>query len=290
MISWLTLSPETLPATVDRPLDFSLESILQLEETEFDYLFSLDKDPEACALANRIRAKTKKGFYLKNGACAPFDDTARAKWLTGLFDDLNRTNQKSYPQEIFEICGYSFAGEPYWLELEDTEPWQGLPPGRPRIGLNTGCGVRWMTRLWPEDAWTSLARSLREDGFGVILLGGEQEVEQNRRISRESGAFFPGTFPLPRFFSLMNQCDIIVTAVSMAMHAAIGFGKRLVLFNNVFNRQEFELYGLGEILEPEDLDCKGCFRNECDKPCMETISAERVREAILRQVHATHSP
>ena len=43
--------------------------------------------------------------------------------------------------------------------------------------------------------------------------------------------------------------------VSMALHVALGLKKKVVLFNNVFNSKEFELYGLGEIVEPEGYDC-----------------------------------
>ncbi|GAB6283123.1 MAG: hypothetical protein STSR0008_18790 [Ignavibacterium sp.] len=52
----------------------------------------------------------------------------------------------------------------------------------------------------------------------------------------------------------MNNCDLVVTAVTMGMHLAIGLKKQLILFNNVFNKNEFYLYGRGEILEP-DFDC-----------------------------------
>ena len=286
-IYWLTHTVDVLPSLVDVALPFSLESVLLLEETEFDFLFSLDKDPEACALANRIRAKVRKGFFWKDGACEPLDDGSHEKWLTGLFDDVNKENTKSYPQEVFEMCGYSFAGEPYVLEIHDLDPWKGIPHERPLVGLNTGCGDRWATRLWPERHWEALALKLRESGYGVLLLGGEQEDEKNRRIAGVSGAAYPGTFPLHRFFSLMNQCDLVVTSASLALHAALGLGKKVALFNNVFNRMEFELYGLGEILEPEGYDCIGCFRTACKTPCMESILPDRVFKAVEGLIQET---
>jgi len=279
-IYWVSLTPEVLPSQVDYPMRVSVESTLVLEETAFDYLFSLDKDPEACALANRIRARTQEGFAWQDGACAPIDEDARPKWLTGLFDDLYRDNRKSYPQEIFEICGYSFAGEQYLLELRDPAPWNGLPGGRPLIGLNTGCGPRWHTRLWPERHWEGLARQLKQAGYGVLLLGGELEDAKNRRIAESSGADYLGTFPLQRFFSLIGQCDLVVTAVSLALHVALGLGKKVVLFNNIFNPHEFEMYGQGVILEPEGYPCTGCFKTKCDQPCMESVKPARVLDAI----------
>jgi heptosyltransferase-2 len=66
----------------------------------------------------------------------------------------------------------------------------------------------------------------------------------------------------------------------MTMHIAIAFEKKIVLFNNIFNKHEFELYGLGKILEPEDKDCLGCYKNSCEFECMSTISPQRVLSVI----------
>jgi len=54
--------------------------------------------------------------------------------------------------------------------------------------------------------------------------------------------------------------------------------KKIVLFNNIFNRHGFELYGLGEILEP-DFDCPCYFTPVCPNDCMQYISVERVLKA-----------
>lgn len=274
-ITWLTYTPEVVPTLVDHALKFELNNILFLRSTHFDLLYNLDKDSEACALANQISAEVKKGFKLESGHCAPGDKNSEDKWLTGLFDDINRSNRKSYPQEIFENCGLTFKGERYILEIEE-EKWD-IPENRPLIGLNTGCGDRWSTRLWPTENWIELARRLKEEGLGVLLLGGENEDEKNRKIAKESGASYLGYFPLKKFFSLINQCDMIVTAVSMALHIAIALNKKVVLFNNIFNRNEFELYGLGQIIEPT-VECLGCFRGECSQNCMDLIKPNQVFE------------
>jgi heptosyltransferase-2 len=67
----------------------------------------------------------------------------------------------------------------------------------------------------------------------------------------------------------------------MALHIAIALNKKLVLFNNIFNRNEFELYGLGEIIEP-DVECLGCFKGECPKQCMDLIKPNQVFETCQR--------
>ena len=243
-IWWLTHTPEFLPDEVDRKLKFGLSSLLQIEETEFDYLFSLDKDYEAAAVANRVKSRVKRGFQLRDGKTVPFDDLAYEKYLTGVFDDVSKANLKSYMEEIFEVCGLKFDGERYMLSnfASDGYRWiLNLP--RPLIGLNTGCGGRWTSRLWSEDSWANVAKGLISKGCGVLLLGGEQEDGRNKHIAEKSGATYLGYFPLRQFINLIDQVDLVVTSVTMGMHITIGLNKKIVLLNNIFNSREYELYG-----------------------------------------------
>ena len=70
----------------------------------------------------------------------------------------------------------------------------------------------------------------------------------------------------------------------MAMHITIGLGKKIVLFNNIFNRNEFELYDQGMILEP-DMPCQCFYQATCTNPeyrCMDHLPVRRVVEACVR--------
>ena len=281
-VTWLTDFPAVVPTSaVDQVMTPALPDLLRVGITEFDLLLNLDKDPVACALAVRIPARTKKGFILRDGLPAPADDDARAKFAAGIFDDVSKANRKSYVEEIFEIAGWRWEGEEYILDRTEVDRTWRLTSPRPRVGLNTGCGGRWTSRLWPEENWIQLARELRQSGLGVILLGGEAEEERNRRIAGASGAEYPGHFPLAEFIDLVDQTDLVVSAVTMAMHIAIGLRKQLVLFNNIFNRHEFELYGRGLILEPS-IPCDCYYKPSCPKECMRSIEVPRVLEACLR--------
>ncbi|HUI09556.1 MAG TPA: glycosyltransferase family 9 protein [Bacteroidota bacterium] len=281
-IWWLTLTPDVVPPEADVVLPFTPQSAAILRATRFDLLVNLDKDREACALALTTEAGVKQGFTLRDGIPAPADANAEHKFLTGLFDDVSRANTKSYQEEIFEICGLPFAGERYILDnhAADGYTWK-LPRKRTIVGLNTGCGGRWTSRLWAEKNWVALARGLKKKGYVTLLLGGEQEHARNRRIARASGALYPGTFPLPRFINLVDQCACVVTAVTMAMHIAIGLGKKIVLFNNTFNPHEFELYGLGEILAP-DFACTCYYSPVCPNDCMQYLHVETVLASCTR--------
>jgi heptosyltransferase-2 len=281
-INWLTYSSDILSSNwVDRILNVSVENIELIKNIEFDWLINLDKDALAISLTNSISAKKKSGFTIdKFGHAMPiYTMPEEHKWLTGLFDDLNKENTKHYVQEIFDICGYEFNKEEYILEEESSGREWNINKTKKVIGLNTGCGGRWTSRLWPTEYWIKLSEDLLSDGYEVILLGGEREDEKNKLIQKESGAKYFGFFPLKIFMNLLNHCDTIVTAVTMAMHLAIGLKKNLILFNNIFNKNEFFLYGRGKILEP-DFKCNCYYSPTCQNNCMQYLFPDEVFKNI----------
>lgn len=279
----MTYSPDVLSKKwINRILNVTSENLTFLKEIEFDWLINLDKDPIAIALAKSIKAKRKSGFTMDEfGHAKPISTEAEeSKWLTGLFDSVSKENKKHYVQEIFDISGLDFNNEEYILELDPNlkNNWQ-IDKSKAVIGLNTGCGGRWTSRLWAEKNWIKLAKDLLDLGYEVVLLGGEQEDKKNNAIAKESGAKYFGFFSLPVFMTLVNECNIVVTAVSMSMHIAMALKKEVIIFNNIFNKNEFYLYGRGAIVEP-DFDCDCYFTPECPNNCMQYLSPEKVLKVL----------
>lgn len=297
MIYWLTLTPEILPGEVNIKLAYDARGMAVIQATEFDRAFNLDKDLEACALMNLVSAKVKKGFHLVNGKPFPIDKDGEHKYLTGIFDDISKRNEKHYVEEIMEIAGVGeFRGEPYLLDNpgKGKHNWD-IDKSKKVIGLNTGCGGRWPSRLWPEENWQGLARKLLEQGYEVIFLGGEQEDLKNQQMAQACGAKYFGSFPLKVFIDLVDNCDLIVTQVTMALHIAIGLNKKIVLMNNIFNRNEFHLYMLGEIVEPPTgCDCfylGNCLREREGKThCMKDITLGRIHESVIGLLDDSKQP
>jgi ADP-heptose:LPS heptosyltransferase len=197
---------------------------------------------------------------------------------------VNKANTKNYLEEIFEICGYKYNKEEYILELQP----QGTPiawdvdHSKTVIGLNTGCGERWTSRLWATENWIQLAKSLKRNRKEVIILGGASEDKKNKLIAKKSGSKYFGYFPLTTFFSLVNECDVVVTTVTMALHVGIGLKKKIVLLNNIFNKNEFELYRRGMVVEPTK-ECTCYYSQRCTNTeyfCMDHLSSQRVMDAI----------
>lgn len=286
-IWWITQSPELLPSSVDKKLSLTAENMLTVESIAFDVAINLDKDLPACALMHRVKATTRFGFTLVDARPAPVNELAQHKFVTGLFDDLSKQNAKSYPQEIYEICGMTYDGQEYMLDAPASLP---RPTTKPIIGLNTGCGDRWISREWPSTSWESLIGILQDRGYDVLLLGGPAEHERNVRYSERTGSRYAGVMPMREFIAHVNTCDVVVTAVTLAMHITIGLKKQLVLMNNIFNPHEFELYGRGVLLHP-DKPCHCYFKNTCEHQayqCMDHLAPVTVADAVTERLQHVH--
>lgn len=288
-VTWLTLSPAILPKEqIDVIYSWDFTSVFTIENSTFDIAINLDKDPEACMLLAKVNAPVKYGYTWENNHISPATPNAEHKLLTGFFDELSKKNTKSYLEEIFEICHFDFRKEDYQINLNHTlaANWKDklkvLANGKIIVGLNTGCGPRWNTRLWSEESWETLAKQLQENGYYPIFLGGELEHTKNLKMSGMTGSHYPGHFSLEEFIALTNACDIIVTQVSMMMHIATALRKKMVLCNTIFNKHEFELYDRGVIVEPPTA-CVCFYGNTCVKgtSCMHDITPNDFLKAII---------
>ena len=288
-ITWLTHSPAVLPKDmVDEIMPFDFSSAYAVQHRKYDIAINLDKEVEACSLLADVDAKEKYGYTwdLKRNRIAPATLAAEHKLLTGFFDGLSKTNTKHYLDEIFEICHLKFEDEPYLLNYNRQlaakfDFIREKAKGKKIVGLNTGCGARWKTRLWSQEYWESLVQQLTKNGYFPMLLGGAAEHELNEAMSKTSGAFYPGHFSLEEFIALTSLCNVVVTQVSMMMHIATALQKPMVLMNNIFNAHEFYLYNRGVIVQPST--CCDCYYGvSCtrSRPCMLDIAPETIFAAV----------
>lgn len=292
-ITWLTHSPDVLPKNeIDVIYKYDATSLFILKNKEFDIAINLDKEEEACILLSEVKSDIKYGFIWNNNHIDAATKHSEHKLITGFFDHISKENTKNYLEEIFEICNLKFNNEEYLLNYNKdfVEKWvnifKDLSKGKPVIGLNTGCGERWQTRLWPHDYWVAYINELQNKGFYPIVLGGPQEDEKNIDLSKQTGCYYPGTYSLEEFFGITAACDLIVTQVSMMMHIATALKKKMILFNNIFNKNEFYLYNRGVIIEPES-GCDCFYGTTCRREvsCMYDIKVEKVIEETIKQLN-----
>ena len=291
-ITWLTHTPDILPKDqIEKIYKWDFTSTYIIRNKQFDIAINLDKEFEACALLNEVHAKEKFGFTLKDNHIVAATAAAEHKLITGLYDSISQANTKSYLEEIFEICHLKFNFEEYLLDVKPDfdDKWEKTlgekAGGKKIIGLNTGCGTRWLTRLWPAGYWIELIQMLQKSGYFPVVLGGPDEDAQNKLYAEKTGCYYPGTYSLQEFIAISNNCDAIVTAVSMMMHIATGLKIPMILFVNIFNKHEFELYNRGEIISPKT-GCNCYYGTSCSREnhCMNDISVDEVFSAVLRSV------
>jgi heptosyltransferase-2 len=302
-IDWLTREDavplfENNPA-VDRVIPYPGDAVTDLLASDYDLVINLDAAPLSARLAAVARGRRRIGFgYDAAGFPLPLGPEARAWFEMGLFDDVKARNTRTYQEIALAICGLAGADPSLSLHLSDSEKakartlaasW-GIAPGDPVIGLNTGAGPRWEHKKWTEEGFAELVRLIRSGGGGaktpvVLLLGGPEEGDRNRRILERSpgGAIDSGTgHSLREFIAIVDICDLVVTGDTMALHIAAALGKKVVALFGPTSASEIELYGRG-VKIVSDAPCAGCYRQSCDvRPtCMERIPAADVYRAVV---------
>lgn len=275
---------------IDRLLTANYENALRLQVEKFDMLICLDKDSVASSLASMVKADQKLGFALsEKGLLYPLNTEADYLFRLGVSDELKfRQNKKTYQQLIFEALGFETKYGEYIIHLPQKytsygeqlmNQWR-INNGKLIIGLNTGSGKRFATKRWEIEGFIELADRLSKDlGAQVILLGGTEEVERNKEIATkatynvvDSGCHHS----LKEFMGLINQCHLVVTGDTLALHLAIALKKYVVTFFGSTCHQEIDLYGRGKKLVA-DVDCAPCYRGNCDTmKCMKSITSNEV--------------
>jgi heptosyltransferase-2 len=302
-VTWVT-APASVPLVerhplVDRTIAFSGSLPLELATERFDVVLNPDAALDSCALAHSARAATRVGFaFDRRGAPVPLTPGAEAWLEMGVRDDLKKANRRTYQDMMADVLAVPYQREPPELPITAAENEVGRSlraahapdDGKTVVGLNTGAGGRWRFKRWTEEGYTELIARLGAEGHRVFLLGGPEEVERNARLMAASGGVAVDTGcdnTVCEFAGIVGACDVIVTGDTLAMHIAIARGVPTVVLFGPTSLHEIDVFDRGERLAPE-LDCLVCYLPDCDvRPhCMESISVDRVHDAVLGLVGA----
>jgi ADP-heptose:LPS heptosyltransferase len=281
---------------IDRVFAWTDENRMILRNIRFDVLMNADKTDYACAFANEIRATAKLGFLLNDdGKIVPANSGAIYNYRMGNDDQLKfRTNRRTGIDVIHETFELEFLYDEYTFTLTDEEKQFignyrthiGYDPSKTYVGFNTGC-----SNLFPNKKMTiaqhiSLIQSMANNSrLRIILLGGREDTERNDAILeglpadiRNTVISTPTTEGLRRGACYLDLCDLVVTGDSFGMHLAIALKKYIIAWFGLSCWTEIELYGRGEKLIPEGLECAPCWKKVCpyNLECIEMIDLERI--------------
>lgn len=263
-------------------------------EEEFDILYNFDIEKEATDLAKESSAKKKLGFSAEGNFPISFNLGAEYYLNTLFDDDLKKYNKKTYQEMMFEAAEllYKKQHEKIYLTGEDEEYANNFLRennlvGERIIGIHIGASPRWPSKKWHKENLKEFVKEASMKGYSILLLGGPNEVKEIKDISQElekSGIKIFSQDPncsLLEFSSLVNICEKIVSADSLALHIALALKKpTLGLF---FCTPYFEVEGYGLLKKIHAQKLYEFFPEKMDQYSEEltkSISSQRVLEEL----------
>lgn len=266
----------------------------RLATETFDVVLCPDADPDAAVLAAMAKGRERRGYVRDaGGRIVPLGPGA-ARWLTmGLSDTTKKRNQETYQQLVAGVLGLDPAAvtEPILVPgrrdaAEVATLAKALPGSGPLVGLNTGAGGRWAYKVWTREHQIAFLRLATDAGLRVLLLGGPEEVATHQALLASAAGrpvFDGGNHnPYGRFAAWIDQCRVVVTSDSLAVHVAAARKVPAVVLFGPTSAAEIELYGRGSKIVPPGLDCLCCYLPRCDKVphCQALIEPATVLQAV----------
>lgn len=299
-ITWITKSSaapllESNPH-IDRVFVTEGNYIEYLRNEKFDLGICLDADPHSATIHSIAQCKDRRGFISDDaGRVQPVDGRAHEWWLMGLNDEKKKANRRTYQEIMYEICGLELPTVPPQLVLNGLsekfaksffEKNGGLKNYKKILGINTGGGGRWQYKKWTFEGYVGFIELMKEryPEVGIVIVGGPEEVELNRRIMQAVGPKVVDAGcdnSLGEFAAVINTFDVFLTSDSLGMHMGVALGKPTVVFVGPTSPWELDVFGNGDIVH-SDIECLVCYLSRCDKTvtCMNTLSPQYVLSKV----------
>jgi heptosyltransferase-2 len=268
------------------------DALFRIKAEEFDNVINLDTSKLSSAIAAGASGKEKIGFVLNKKGYVEATSVAAHQWLEmSAFDDVKKANQKSYQQIMYEILGLDSPVHTPVIQIPDSDKIKiskkdftgRINKKKPTIGLNVGVGTKWPSKEWPLKRWKELIEKLNSDKYNLLLLGGPEEIEIIKLLTKEYNYLLDTGCDnsLLEFAAIVDLCDLVVTADTLALHIATALEKNIIALFGPTSTNEIELYGKGiKLISPDG--CKCYYRKYCSEEisCMEKISPDMVIESI----------
>lgn len=267
----------------------------RLAVENFDVVLCPDADPQAAVLAAAAHADLRVGFGMDRcGRVVPLGPGAEQWFRMGLDDRTKRDNRETYQTLVAAVLGLDAAAVappvlvPRAGDVAAARSWRAaLRFDGALVGLNTGAGGRWLYKQWTFEHQRAFLSKAVAAGLGVVLLGGPDERQRHRDLLATAGGipvFDAGNDnDYSRFAALIEQCAVLVTGDTFALHVACARRVPVVALFGPTSSAEVELYGLGEKIVPA-LDCLCCYLPVCDVDphCQALIMPDTVLAAVQR--------
>jgi ADP-heptose:LPS heptosyltransferase len=283
---------------IDRKLALEDNFMQYLLTESFDVGICLDADPQSASILTLSNCKEQLGFICnKDGKVVPVNQAAHQWWLMGVNDNLKKENRSTYQDHIFKICGLNTKVQKPQFKLdqkniafaEKISSENNLGQFKKVIGINTGGGTRWQLKKWIFENYIELIKLIKQKhpDYGILLFGGPDEIEMNEKIKEIIPDLIIDTGcknSIKEFAALINLCDVFFTSDSLGMHLSIALDKTTIVLVGPTSPWELEVFGDGEVIYNEELECIACYKSTCDfvKNCMNTLNPEFVYDRMSK--------
>ncbi len=255
-ITWIT-KPASREILEQNPKIDKIAFSSEIPQEQFDILYSLEIDEKGTSLANQVNAKEKLGYYDFDGFPAPFNPEAEYYLNTVFDDELKRSNTKTYQEMIFKICNLPYKKQEPIIQIseqhkKDIENFlkQNNLENKKILGVNIGSSKTWPSKAWHKENIKEFISKSKEKGYEIILLGGPEEIESIQTLEKElnqqgTRIYAKNTANSVKTFSaLINSCDKIVCADTLALHIALALKKPTIGLFFCTSPNEIESYNL----------------------------------------------
>lgn len=282
---------------IDKVHVFSYESLLVLENIEFDVAVNLDKSQKAASALNKIKAEKKMGFGLSStGKIIPVNEGAVYNYRLGMDDHLKfRVNTRTKTDYVAETMEIDYDRSDYVFkftenELEYIRNFRSLVGIRESdfvVGFNTGCSTLFPNKKMTVDQHIKLIQKfIDETNFRIMLLGGPEDKERNEHInSAFSGKIIntPVSDGVRKGACYESLADVIITGDSFGLHLGIALKKYTIVWFGLSCHTEIDLFDRGVKFYPRDLFCSPCWKKSCpyNLECVDMIDLDGMFRAAV---------
>ncbi|WP_285621628.1 glycosyltransferase family 9 protein [Actinoallomurus iriomotensis] len=209
-----------------------------------------------------------------------------------IHDAWRRNNTATMQRILLETVGLDHATPRYDLVLAD----EAVGAARARldglfgehdrdlVALNIGSSLKGRLKRWTPQAWADLAAGLAADDAAVVVLAGPEDHDIRDQVaSLLAGNPSPwirlvDDMDVGEFMAILGAADVVVTADSLALHAAAAQSRPLVALAGPMPHRELELAETDRMVGPR-LGCSPCYlrcHRRIQGECMTLIGVAEV--------------
>lgn len=264
-----------------------IDVVRKLREDEYDLVIDLQGNIKSGLICWLARSKRKLGFAREN----------LQEKLNGLFTTQKvpfAPDDRHAVQRYLRIVSAPFGLQPEgreWLadiatSSDDNACAASQISGQlsPVVLLHTG--TTWQTKLWYDDGWLQLGKSLLQRYPNCLILfswGDEQERERGKSLVGKLGTRTKllEKLSLKQFAAVLKRCDLVVAGDTGPVHLAAAVGTPTVSYYRCTDGSRNGPFGRQHAIVQSPLSCTMCMKKECtrDEECRRSISVDAIMDA-----------